>query len=162
MDKEYRLRSARPSDEPAIRDLVFKVLREHGLAPDPTTTDSDLSDLDAAYVRPGGLFEVVVDGTGEVVGTVGLLPLEDGRCGLRKLYVAKEHRGRGLGKRLVEYALEKAKALGFRRVELETAGVLEVAKKLYESFGFRPFVPTHLSARSDRAYALELGDEAVI
>ena len=106
------------------------------------------------------MFEVVVDATGEVVGTVGLLPLDDGRCELRKLYVAKEHRGRGLGKRLVQDALEKAKALGFRRVELETAGVLEVAGRLYESFGFRPFVPPHFSARSDRGYVLELGDKS--
>jgi GNAT superfamily N-acetyltransferase len=61
-------------------------------------------------------------------------------------YLAPAHRGRGLGKRLVRRALDRARQLGFRRVELETTGVFRVAIGLYESFGFRPSVPDHMSA----------------
>jgi putative acetyltransferase len=160
MDGTFEVRPATDADAEAVRALVFAVLREHGLTPDPAATDADLYRLEPAYARAGGSFDVLVDARGVVVGTVGLFPLGAGRCELRKMYLAPELRGRGLGKRLLLHALERARQLGFRRVELETASVLRAAIRLYESFGFRPFAPDHRSAgpdRADLAYFLELG-----
>jgi putative acetyltransferase len=160
VDGAFEFRSATNADAAAVRDLVFGVLREHGLTPDPAATDADLYDLESAYARAGGSFDLLVDATGVVVGTVGVVPTGGGRCKLRKMFLAAAHRGRGLGKRLVRHALDRARQLGCWRVELETIGVLRAAIGLYESVGFRPFVPGHLSAgpdRADRAYYLELG-----
>lgn len=158
MDEPLSIRPASNADVGAVRDLVFAVLREHGLEPDPDATDADLADLEASYLRDGGMFDVMVDASGRVVGTVGLLPLGDGRCELRKMYVAFSHRGRGLGRRLVRAALDRARGLGFRRIELGTSSRLEAAIRLYESAGFRPFVPDHMPARADRGYYLDLDD----
>ena len=75
------------------------------------------------------------------------------------MYLLARCRGSGYGKRLLRHALARARELGFRRVELETVAKLRAAILLYESFGFRPFVPDHRSAgpeRADRAYFLEL------
>jgi putative acetyltransferase len=162
MDGAFEVRPATNAEAEAVRGLVFAALREHGLTPDPGATDADLYELESAYVCAGGSFDVLVDRRGVVVGTVGLFPLGAGRCELRKMYLAPALRGRGLGKRLLQHALERARQLGFRRVELETASVLKAAIRLYESFGFRPFVPAHRSAgpgRADRAYFLELGSQ---
>jgi RimJ/RimL family protein N-acetyltransferase len=156
----FGLRPATNADGEAVRRIVFAVLAEFGFTPDPGGTDADLADLEASYFRPGGTFDVLTTPAGEVVGTVGLFPLGDGRCELRKMYLAAGCRGRGLGKRLLRHTLLRARQLGFRRVELETSGALRVAIRLYESFGFRPFVPDHMSAgpeRADRAYYLDLG-----
>jgi putative acetyltransferase len=157
--ESYQFRPARNADSEAVRSLVFAALREHGLPPDPNGTDTDLDDIHAFYQRSGGLFDLLVDSTGAVIGSIGLVPADNGRCELRKMYLAPSHRGRGLGKRLLRHALERASQLGFRRVELETASVLRVAIGLYESFGFRVYDPDHLSAgpaRADLAYFLEL------
>lgn len=159
MDAAFEFRPAANADGEAVRGLVFAVLREHGLTPEPDDVDADLFDIESRYHRAGGAFEVLTDAAGVVVGTVGFVPTGDGRCELRKMYLAAAHRGRGLGKRLLRHALERARQLGFRRVELETASVLRTAIALYESFGFRPFVPNHMSvgpSRADRAYFLEL------
>jgi putative acetyltransferase len=75
------------------------------------------------------------------------------------MYLAAACRGRGLGKRLLKHALDRARQLRFRRVELETAGSLAVAGRLYELFGFQQFIPDHMSARCDRAYYLDLDNE---
>jgi putative acetyltransferase len=161
MGEELVLRPATNDDAAAVRALVFAVLREHGLTPDPDGTDADLFDLESSYLRGGGSFDVLVDSNGVVVGSVGLFALGDGRCELRKMYLAPSQRGRGQGKRLLLHALERARQLGFRRVELETASVLQRAIKLYESFGFRPFASDHHTAspdRADRCYYLELVD----
>ena len=160
MDETFQIRPATNADAEAVRQLVFSILRDHGLAPDPVSTDADLADLEVAYFARGGSFDVLVNRAGQIVGTVGFSPIDDRRCELRKMYLAAACRGRGLGKRLLEHALGRARELGFRRVELETAATLSAAVKLYESFGFRPFEPEHLSARCDQAYFLELGEEA--
>jgi len=153
---EFRLRPATNKDGEAVRSVVSAVLREFGFSPDPHETDADLADLESSYIHPGGSFDVLIDPSGQLVGTVGLFPVGDGRCELRKMYLAAACRGRGLGQRLLRHALDRARQLGFRRVELETAGSLAVAGRLYELFGFRPFIPEHLSARCDRAYYLDL------
>ena len=158
MGGEFRLRAAANEDGEGIRRMVFAVLREFGLAPDPGAIDADLADIDGLYLRRGGAFDVLIDAAGEIVGTVGLFPLGGGRCELRKMYLAAGCRGQGLGKRLLEHALGRARELGFQRVELETADTLSAAGRLYESFGFRVFVPDHMSARCDRAYYLDLGN----
>jgi putative acetyltransferase len=160
MNAGFPLRPATNEDRAAICRVVSSVLREFGFIEDAAATDADLGNIQASYLCAGGSFDVLLGQTGEVVGTVGLFPLGGGRCELRKLYLTAECRGRGLGKRLLQQALARARQLGFRRVELETASSLVVAARLYEAFGFRPFAPDHMSARCDKAYYLEFVDAA--
>ncbi len=150
------LRSAKPSDREALQALVFGVLADYGLHGDPDGTDRDLADLDGAYLSNGGAFDVLVDDTGEVVGSVGLARVSATTCELRKMYLASSARGQGHGRRLLVHALTRAQQLGFRRIELETASVLREAIALYVAHGFKPFTPAHLSPRCDCAYYLEL------
>ena len=151
-----KIRQATNADAEEVKHLVFGVLAEYGLKGDPEGTDADLADIEANYLAPGGLFDVVEADDARIVGSVGLLPRGEGICELRKMYLAREARGRGLGKVLLERALERARALGFRRVELETAGTLVEAINLYTRYGFRPVESAHLAARCDRAFALDL------
>ena len=154
-----RIRAATNSDADAIREIVFTVLAEYGLDCDPAGTDADLDDIEATYIVGGGMFEVVEANDERIIGTVGLFPLRDGVCELRKMYLAREARGRGLGRRLMDRVLEQARALGFRRIELETAAPLVEAVALYERYGFRPITVSRLSSRCDRAFALDLNDD---
>jgi GNAT superfamily N-acetyltransferase len=151
-DTGYRLRPATRADRAAIESVVFDVLAEYGLRPDPAGTDADLGDIEAHYYAAGGCFDVLLDPAGRVVGTVGLMARSPGVCELRKMYLRPDHRGRGLGRRLMEHALRRAAERGFTRMELETASVLREAIRLYESFGFRRFQPSHLAQRCDLAY----------
>lgn len=155
------LRPATDADAPAARELVAAVLREFGLHQDETGTDADLGDLSAAYFRRGGDFAVLLDASGAVVGTCGLFPLASDRDGrrvveLRKMYLAPAWRGRGQGRRLLEWALTRARELGFNRITLETAAVLKDAIALYERNGFTPDRSGLHSCRCDTAYAREL------
>jgi ribosomal protein S18 acetylase RimI-like enzyme/SAM-dependent methyltransferase len=50
--------------------------------------------------------------------------------------VAADHRGRGIGRRLLAACLDKARAKGITRVELEVRADNERAIRLYESMGF--------------------------
>lgn len=150
------LRVATNDDGARVAELVFAVLGEYGLALDPDATDADLKDIEQAYTANGGAFDVLLDETGAIIGCVGLYRIGHATCELRKMYLDRAHRGRGLGKRLMEHALDQARQLGFRRIILETASVLHEAIVMYINYGFRRYEPDHLSQRCDQAYFLDL------
>lgn len=151
-----RQRSATNADRAEIQELVFGVLKEFDLPPDADGTDRDLTDIEAHYIARGGIFEVLENADGKIVGTVGLYPLDKEKIELRKMYFSSEVRGRGLGQILLQKMIEKAKNLGYLRVYLETASVLKQAVHIYEKAGFKPFADKH-TPRCDQAYVLELG-----
>ena len=150
------MRRASNKDREEVTRLVYGVLKEYGLEPDPGATDADLADIERSYFARGGAFFVLTDQDGLIIGAYGLYLIENQTCELRKMYLHKSHRGKGLGKLLLDSALAEAKKLGFRRMTLETASVLKEAIALYESYGFVEYEPTHMSARCDQAYVLEL------
>jgi ribosomal protein S18 acetylase RimI-like enzyme len=59
-----------------------------------------------------------------------------GDCLLEDLYVEERARGAGLGRALVAATLDRARARGCRRVELDVNEANATAQRLYESFGF--------------------------
>ena len=155
--RDFTIRQAVNDDCAAVRELVFGVLREHGLEPDGNTTDADLYDIEAGY--RDGWFVVAEGEDGAIIGSAGIYRLDEQTCELRKMYLAPAARGCGLGKHLLELSLKAARELGFRRVTLETASALQDAIRLYTRYGFRPFTPEHLAARADCAYFLGLEEE---
>lgn len=156
---ELHLREAAAGDEPAIRAVVFAVLREYGLQPDPADTDSDLRDVVSSYTKRGGCFRVLCSPANEIVGCGGLYPLDAQEAEIRKMYLLPRARGRGFGRALLHDLVERARAQGFRRVVLETASVLREAIGLYRRHGFEPLCRDHLASRCDQAYVLELASE---
>ncbi len=149
-------RPASNDDLKPIVKLVFGVLREFGLQPDSGGTDADLQDIEANYLQRGGLFEVIEDRDGNLLGSVGVFPIDENICELRKMYFVPEIRGLGLGRHVLQRAVNQAKELGFRRMVLETSSKLPAAQRLYVRFGFQPFAADHLAARADQSYGLDL------
>ena len=149
------VRAAKNSDSNDIKVVVFEVLREYGLTPDPGTTDKDLDAIEEYYHNNHGYFGVV-EREGNIVATVGIYKINETTCELRKMYALPSQRGRGLGKYLVKFSLEKARTLGYKRMVLETDTSLFQAIALYKAFGFKEYKPDHLSCRCDQAYQLML------
>jgi putative acetyltransferase len=156
---DITIRLASNQDREKVTRHVGAVLSEFGLSLDPSGTDADLLDIEKHYLAPGGLFEIIEDERGDLLGTVGLYRLDEKSCELRKMYFAPEVRGRGLGKYVLERAVEKAKSLGFEQMILETASVLKAANHLYVKYGFRPLAREHLPSRADLAYILDLNEK---
>lgn len=53
------------------------------------------------------------------------------------VWVAPEHRGKGVGKHLVSWAADWARSKGYRKIKLEVAETNTHARHLYEELGFR-------------------------
>ena len=100
---------------------------------------ADLKALDSPFesiIDVGGAILIGELGSA-VVGTVALIPLEEGTVELAKMTVSKAARGTGLGLALGKAALTRAKEMGARKVYLESNTILKPAISLYEKLGFQ-------------------------
>ena len=71
-----------------------------------------------------------------LVGCTAIVLRDDNRAQLRWVLVDQSTRGIGLGRRLVEAALDYCRAEGYRQVFLETTDGLPESQALYEKLGF--------------------------
>ena len=98
-----------------------------------------LDEPDAYILRPGGLILLAAH-RGEIVGTCALIKMDDQTYELAKMAVSPAAQGLGIGYRLGEAALARARALGAGRVYLESNTKLGPALSLYYKLGFRKTV----------------------
>jgi putative acetyltransferase len=155
--KGFQIRAATNQDIPSIKNVVFSSLSEFGLYPDPSGKDKDLNDIESSYLSNNGFFGVVVHmETNLIVGCFGLFPAHDGVCELRKMYVLKETRGKGLGKFILDTAIYTAREKHYKKIILETISPLTTAIFLYKRYGFKEIKPKEINARVDQAFELDI------
>ena len=97
----------------------------------------------------GGHVLFAVDGADRALGTVALKHEGDGVYELTKMAVAPEARGLGIGRLLMDAALDLYRTLDARELFLESSSTLAPALALYESVGFRH----HPAPRAGSHYA---------
>lgn len=93
------------------------------------------------------------------VGTLALVALEKGVFEIAKMAVDKRFRNRGIGKKLLDHAIEEARRRGATRLILHTSSKLEAANHLYQKLGFvEERLEVHLMKylRPSRRYVLHL------
>jgi len=157
------VRTARP-DEPAAEALLDRLQWELLERYDDPADEYQPTPA-APFLPPTGRF-LLLEVDGVAVGCAGVRPSADGPDGaaeLKRMYIAPEHRGRGLSRRLLAAAEDAARALGHRELRLETGTRQPEAMALYTSAGYHlipnygPWADSPLS----RCYARALRAEEV-
>lgn len=117
----------------ALIDSLNAELR--GMYPEPGATHFNLQAEEVADGR--GVF-LIVYREGTPVGCGALRVLDAETAELKRMYVSPALRGTGLGRRLVAALEAEARALGVRRLVLETGVRQTAALALYRATGFHP------------------------
>ena len=135
------------SDIEEVRALVREYAASLPFALDFQDFDRELSELPGDYAPPKGALLLA-----RGAGCVGLRPIDETTCEMKRLYVRPSARGTGLGRRLAEAAITEARTLGYTRLRLDTVPGMDSAQSLYEQLGFEDIAPYRREPDSGRAF----------
>jgi DNA-binding MarR family transcriptional regulator/predicted N-acetyltransferase YhbS len=92
------------------------------------------------FAPPRGIF-LIARLRGQPVGCGGLKPLSAEAAYLKRMWIAPEVRGLGLARRMLSALEDRASAMNYSIVRLETNKTLTEAQQLYRSSGYREVAP---------------------
>ncbi|MFX0556817.1 GNAT family N-acetyltransferase [Maribacter sp. CXY002] len=134
------IREIKKEDNAAVATVVRKVLVDLGVPKVGTAyADKALDHMFENYDVPKATY-FVVEQDGQIIGCAGVAQLDNYQgnvCELQKMYFLEEARGRGLGAKMIQICLDKAKEFGFEKCYLETMPYMTDAQKLYKKSGFK-------------------------
>ncbi|XP_053306019.1 probable N-acetyltransferase CML1 [Spea bombifrons] len=114
----------------------------------------DMLDIRKYYLERDGCCFWVAESAGEVVGIVAAvpssIPSSEKIVELRRMSIAKSHRGKGIAKALCRTVIDYARKAGADAIDLETSFAQTDAQWLYEKMGFRKtrtYYPPYIIAK---------------
>ncbi|OGM09060.1 hypothetical protein A2159_02830 [Candidatus Woesebacteria bacterium RBG_13_34_9] len=119
-----------------VKQVVFSGMRELRCGYDPLTDlrNEDLEKIEKIYSGKGKFWIALHHQ--KVVGTVALLEYNSEIAFLKRLFLMKVYRKKGIGWKLLKTALDYGKKQGFRKIQLITSIYAKDAQNLFERNGF--------------------------
>ena len=139
------IRAYDAADYDQVVALFIRTNRE--LAPDhmrdqferytATVIDGELKQLPDIFSAERRNAFWVVEADGRIVGMFGIEACDADRTELRRMYLDKPYRGRGIAQRMLACAEARARELDFATIVLSTAEVQNAAIAFYRKSGYR-------------------------
>jgi putative acetyltransferase len=123
------------ADVAAVRQLWREYWESFGLPMDFQGFGPELEGLPGAYGAQGGTL-LLATYKDDPAGTIALRRLNRTSGEVKRLYLRPQFRGRGLGRRLLESVIERARALRYESLYADTLPVMTEALSFYERAGF--------------------------
>jgi putative acetyltransferase len=130
-----------PEQISTVRELFLEYAQSLGFSLCFQGFDKELAELPGDYAPPEGRL-LLADIGGEVAGCVALHKIDNDTCEMKRLYVRPQFRGKGLGKALAEHIIREARAIGYKKLRLDTVEpVMRTAVAMYRQLGFHEIAP---------------------
>lgn len=140
---DIRIRPAVDADADGLIRLIGECYSDYpGCVMDLDSYDTDLLAIDTEYRKKGGRFYVAEDADGRIVGSVGWTPEGPGKIELKRMYVDKAVRRKGLATRLYKIVLEAARKQGAGEIDLWSDTRFHEAHAFYKALGFEQLPET--------------------
>jgi putative acetyltransferase len=130
------VRAESPPQIAMARELFLEYGKSLGFNLCFQSFDQELAGLPGDYAPPEGVL-LLAEYDGTLAGCVALHKLEAHVCEMKRLYLRPQFRGKGAGHVLAETVIWEARAIGYRRMRLDTVEpVMQDAVALYRHLGF--------------------------
>jgi putative acetyltransferase len=130
-----------PAQIAQARELFLEYADSLGFSLCFQSFDQELAGLPGDYAPPDGRL-LIAEYRGQLAGCVALHKLEAEICEMKRLYLRPQLRGRGVGRALAEAVIEEARAIGYRKMRLDTVEpVMPNAVAMYRRLGFAEIAP---------------------
>jgi len=133
-----------PAEMEAVRQIFREYANSLGVDLCFQNFESELAQLPGDYAAPRGAL-LLAEVEGAIAGCCALRPLDSAdypnASEMKRLYVRKAFRRRGLGRELAEATLDRARQAGYACVLLDTLDDMESARTLYTDLGFAAIAP---------------------
>jgi len=90
------------------------------------------------YYNKSYNFWYATSNTGEIIGCIGLKKIDEDNAELKKFFVHKQFRGKGVAKKLMHTLIKSALKHHFKNLFIGTVEILQAAQKFYIKYGFFP------------------------
>jgi putative acetyltransferase len=136
---EIVIREIQSNDNQQIAEVIREVFVVDDYPKTGTAfADKQLDFMFETYDKARAIY-FVIENDGKIIGGAGISQLKNSQeniCELQKMYFLNEARGKGLGFKIIQMCLEKAKEFGFEKCYLETLPEMKTAQHLYKKSGF--------------------------
>ena len=123
-----------------VRTMLLEYWDSFGFTPCFQNFGDEVASLPGAYAPPGGRLALATV-NGEPAGCIALRRVDEIRAEAKRLYVRPAFRGTGLGRTLLEWVMNEARAAGYREIVGDTMPVMRDAFALYDRMGFKRAEP---------------------
>jgi ribosomal protein S18 acetylase RimI-like enzyme len=145
-----------PAQIAQARELFLEYADSLGFSLCFQSFDQELAALPGDYAPPDGRL-LIAEYRGQLAGCVALHKLEAEICEMKRLYLRPQLRGRGVGRTLAEAVIAEARAIGYRKMRLDTVEpVMPNAVAMYRRLGFVEIDPYRANPIAGALY-MELG-----
>jgi len=145
-----------PAQIAQARELFLEYADSLGFSLCFQSFDRELAGLPGDYAPPDGRL-LIAEYRGQLAGCVALHKLEPEICEMKRLYLRPQLRGRGVGRALAEAVIAEARAIGYRKMRLDTVEpAMPNAVAMYRRLGFVEIDPYRANPIAGALY-MELG-----
>lgn len=138
--EDLSIREARDEELDTVAAVLVDAYAEYAARMSPDAWASFAQEIGNVRGRRLEADVIVAERHGRLVGSVTVFShhrgVPGGTVGVRLLAVSPGERGTGVGRALMEYAIQRAREEGQQRVVLTTSQEMESARDLYEKLGF--------------------------
>ncbi|MFH1063239.1 MAG: GNAT family N-acetyltransferase [Candidatus Omnitrophota bacterium] len=132
---EIKIRQFKEEDTAQVIKLITSILKTEFDLEKETYADFDLKNIKEVYGGKRDLFLVAVIGH-TIIGTIAIKEDDNNSALLRRVFVASEFRGVGLGKKLVVKAIEFCEEKDYSVINFCSTDKMTAANNLCKKSGF--------------------------
>ncbi|MDD5747389.1 MAG: GNAT family N-acetyltransferase [Candidatus Omnitrophica bacterium] len=133
---DIKIRKFRIQDQAQVYKLIMTVLQNEFSLAKETYSDFDLNNITKSYGGKRDLFLVAAIGN-TVIGTIAVKEDDNNTALLRRIFVSREFRGIGLGKKLIIKAIEFCEKKHYRVINFCSTDKMATANILCRKNGFQ-------------------------